>query len=271
MNSGLIAALLFFIVIPSGAFATATTTCGGEVACLIHAGDYRVELPKDGDIRGVYVFFHGFKSSAELQMQQRSLVDTTLAHHMAYVAVDGIEGSWSFPHSARSGRDENAFIAGVFQDLNSRYGFGPDKTVIGGFSIGASMAWYTACQQGEKAKAMVTFSGVFWDPLPKAADCVAAIPAIVHFHGTADQTFPLAGRAIGTQFHQGNAFDSMAIMRARAECDIAHPRKVTLDGVECEDIPSCSRGDSLMCIHNGGHEARADMLDAGLTAVGFPR
>lgn len=269
MASRIFAALIFFAAVPSGVFAA--PACGGEVACSVRAGDYRIELPKDGNIRGVYVFFHGFKSSAELQMQQRPLVETTLAHHLAYVAVDGIDGSWSFPNSARSGRDEKAFIADVFQDLNSRYGFSSDKTVIGGFSIGASMAWYTACQQGEKAKAMVTFSGVFWDPLPKPADCVAAIPPIVHFHGTADQTFPLTGRAIGTQFHQGNAFESIAIMRTRAECDVTKARKVTLDGIQCEDVPSCIRGDSVMCIHSGGHEARADMLDAGLTAVGFPR
>jgi polyhydroxybutyrate depolymerase len=133
------------------------------------------------------------------------------------------------------------------------------------------MAWYTACQQGEKAKAMVTFSGVFWDPLPKDTDCVTDIPPIVHFHGSADQTFPLAGRAIGTQFHQGDAFASMAIVRARARCNVSNAKTITLDGIQCDDVPDCVRGDSIMCIHTGGHEARADMLDAGLTAVGFPR
>ncbi|WP_244510000.1 dienelactone hydrolase family protein [Rhizobium sp. AC27/96] len=204
-------------------------------------------------------------------MQQRPLVETTLAHHLAYVAVDGIDGSWSFPHSARSGRDEKTFIAEVFDDLKSRYGFTPEKTVIGGFSIGASMAWYTSCQQGEKAAAMVTFSGVFWNPLPKPEDCIADLPPIVHFHGTADQTFPLAGRAIGKEFHQGNAYDSMALMRERARCDAKNAKSVTLDGIRCDDVPDCIRGDSIMCIHNGGHEARADMLDAGLTAVGFSK
>ncbi|MEH7871244.1 poly(3-hydroxybutyrate) depolymerase [Rhizobium laguerreae] len=269
MLSRLFAVLVFFVAIPSSVFAM--TTCGGDVACSVRGGDYRIELPSDGDLRGVYVFFHGFKSSAKLQMRQRRLVDMTLAHHLAYVAVDGIEGSWSFPNSAQSGRDEKAFIADVFQDLHNRYGFSPDKTVIGGFSIGASMAWYTACQQGERTRAMVTFSGVFWNPLPKAADCVAAIPPIIHFHGTADQTFPLSGRAIGTRFRQGNAFESIAIMRSRGKCDVTIARKVTLDGIQCDDVPRCIRGDSVMCIHNGGHEARADMLDAALTAIGFPR
>ena len=269
MSKYLLAALLVLAAIPSHTFAA--VACGGAKACSVKDGDYRIELPRDGDIRGAYIYFHGFKSSAELQMQQRPLVETTLAHHLAYVAVDGVDGSWSFPHSARPGRNEKAFVAAVFDDLRNRYGFTPAKTVIGGFSIGASMAWYTACQQGEKAAAMVTFSGVFWDPLPKAEDCIADIPPIVHFHGTADQTFPLVGRAIGSNFHQGNAYDSMSIMRARAKCDVKNAKTITLDGIRCDDVPGCVRGESIMCIHNGGHEARADMLDAGLTVIGFPR
>lgn len=247
------------------------TACGGPVACPVKEGAYRIEMPRDGDTRGVYVFFHGYKSSAELQMQQRTLVDTTTAHHLAFVAVDGINGSWSFPNSARPGRDERKFVSDVLADLDQRYGFTPEETVIGGFSIGASMAWYTACQQGEKASAMVTFSGVFWQPLPKVQDCTADIPSVIHFHGTADQTFPLTGRSLGGHFHQGNAYDSIAILRSRAKCDTKNAKTVTLDDIKCDDVPDCLRGDSIMCIHSGGHEARADMLDAGLTAVGFPR
>jgi polyhydroxybutyrate depolymerase len=143
--------------------------------------------------------------------------------------------------------------------------------VIGGFSIGASMAYYTACEQGEKAAAMVTFSGVFWNPLPAPSDCVADLPPMVHFHGTADQTFPLNGRAIGQHFRQGDAFKSIAILRERAKCDMADAKKITLDSIVCDVVPGCIRGDSVMCIHNGGHEARADLLDAGLTEVGYPK
>ncbi|MCX8279266.1 poly(3-hydroxybutyrate) depolymerase [Phyllobacterium sp. 0TCS1.6C] len=245
--------------------------CGVRSACPVKGGNYRIELPQDGDIRGVYIYFHGFKSSADLQLRQRPLVEVTLAHHLAYVAVDGIDGGWSFPHGPRQSRNDIAFIKNVLDDLRQRHGFTPAKTVMGGFSIGASMAWYAACREGEKTAAMVTFSGVFWNPLPGPDDCVANLPPIVHFHGTADQTFPLAGRAIGTKFYQGDARKSLGILRQRAKCNMKAAKKVTLVGIECEDVPDCIRGDSIMCIHNGGHEARADMLDAGLTALGFPK
>jgi len=262
-----IAALLCLGIAP----AYAAAPCGGSTACMVDGGNYRIKLPADGDVRGVYVFFHGFKGSAETQMPQRPLVNATLAHHLAFVAVDGTEGSWSFPNAARPGRDEERFVANVFDDLEKRFGFTADKTVIGGFSLGASMAWYTACQQGGRAAGMVTFAGVFWNPLPRASDCIAALPPTVHFHGTADETFPLAGRAIGPRAHQGDTFKSVAILRRRAACDLAATRKVTLDGVECDDVPGCARGDSVLCIHKGGHEVRADFLDAGLTKIGFPK
>jgi polyhydroxybutyrate depolymerase len=263
--------LLGFLATAGTSTAAMSEPCGGPTPCQVAGGNYRIEFPADHDLRGVYVFFHGFKSSAELQMQQRPLVDTTLSHHLAYVAVDGIDGRWSFPHIPRPERDEKAFIANVFDDLRQRYGFTADKTIIGGFSIGASMAWYTACQQGQKAAAMLTFSGVFWHPLPKAEDCVADIPTVIHFHGTADQTFPLAGRAVGSGFRQGNTFESTAILRSRAQCDAKNAKPIMLDTIECEDVPGCLRGDNILCIHNGGHEARASMLDAALTSLGFPR
>lgn len=250
---------------------SAALLCGGATACEVKNGNYRIQLPLDGDVRGAYVYFHGFKGSAVLQMQQKPLVDMTLAHHLAFVAVDGIGGSWAFPNSPREGRDERAFVSSVFQDLRDRYGFTPDNTILGGFSMGASMAWYTACQQGEKIAAMVTFSGVFWNPLPKPGDCVANVPSIIHFHGSSDQTFPLNGRQVVGKFHQGDAFASMAVLHDRARCNVKNTRPATLDNIRCAQVPDCIRGVHTMCIHSGGHEARAEMLDAGLIAIGFPR
>ncbi|MFK0166584.1 alpha/beta hydrolase family esterase [Rhizobium sp. NPDC090279] len=263
--------VLICLLAPHAASASALTACGGSIPCAVEGGDYRIELPADGDVRGVYVFFHGFKSSAELQMQQHYLVDATLAHHLAYAAVDGLAGSWSFPNGPGKSRNDDAFVTNVLADLRSRYGFTADRTIIGGFSIGASMAYYTACRHGDLAAAMLTFSGVFWNPLPKPSDCIANLPPMVHFHGTADETFPLSGRQVGPTSHQGDAYKSIAILRERAKCDTRQAKTITLDGIACDDVPSCIRGDSILCIHNGGHEARADFLDAGLTALGYAK
>lgn len=262
-------ATILLLILPIASLAG--QQCGGDVVCRVDGGNYRIEMPKDGNVKGAFVYFHGFKSSARLQMQQRYLVDTALAHHLAFVAVDGIDGSWSHQNAPARRRDEERFVGLVFDDMEARFGFTPEKTIIGGFSIGASMAWYTACQQGERVAAMVTFSGVFWDPLPKPSDCVIGLPQMIHFHGKADTTFPLAGRVIGSGYRQGAALESIAIYRDRARCDISAPREITINGIACEETPGCRRGNVILCVHDGGHDARADLMDAGLTAIGYSK
>jgi polyhydroxybutyrate depolymerase len=249
----------------------AKQTCGEQIPCKVDGGNYRIEMPKNGTAKAVYVYFHGYKSSADLQMQQRHLIDMALAHDIAFVAVDGIDGGWSYPNAFARRRDEERFVSRVFDDLKGRFGFSAETTIIGGFSIGASMAWYTACQQGERVSAMVTFSGVFWDSLPKSEDCTAGVPRVIHVHGRADETFPLVGRAVGDGLHQGDTLKSIAVLRNRAGCvleDVDHP---TVGGIVCESISGCARGDSILCLHPGGHEARADMLDAAFTMIGYPK
>lgn len=244
--------------------------CGGDTACKVANGNYRILLP-EGRVEGVYVFFHGYKSSAALQVRQKALVETVLAHHLAFAAPDSLDGSWSIPDGPEQARDDRAFALAVMDDLRDRFGFGPERTVIGGFSLGASMAWYTVCRDGGRAAAMVTFSGVFWNPLPKATDCVAALPPMIHIHGRADGTFPLAGRAIGDRYHQGDTAQSVAIYRARAACAAPAPLRPAQGDLACETAPGCMRGTSQLCLHPGGHQVRPADLDWALDAIGHAR
>lgn len=232
-------------------------------------GDYRIVTP-EGPARGAFVFLHGYRSSAELVLRdQRPLVDAALAHGLAFVAVDGRGGTWSIPNAPARDRDEQAFLGEVLDDLAARHGFTAENTLIGGFSQGASLAWHAACAQGGRFAGMVTFAGVFWNPPPAPGDCVGAIPPVVHFHGIADRTFPLAGRPIGTGHHQGDAFESLAILRAAADCPTGAAEPLIVAGLVCETVPGCRRGAITLCLHPGGHAADAGQLDAGLTLLGF--
>ncbi len=243
--------------------------CGDAVPCGVEDGSYRIEMPASGPPKGVLMFFHGYKSSAELQMQHRALVEVAHAHGLAFAAIDGLNGTWSHPNAPGHYRDEKRFIGHVFDDLQTRFGFTAKTTLVGGFSQGASMAWYTLCQQGGRIAGAVTFSGVFWDPLPKPRDCVADMPPVVHIHGSADNTFPLSGRAIGSDFHQGDTFKSIALLRERESCQIETKVEKTVGGIACEVTPDCNRGEVALCIHDGGHQVRPDHLDAALRELGF--
>lgn len=261
-----IAAMVAPFLLP---FAAHAADCGDTVPCEVGDGSYRIEMPGSGPTKGVLVFFHGYKSSAELQMQHRALVTVAHGHGLAFAAVDGLNGTWSHPNAPAQFRDEKRFVGHVLDDLKTRFGFTAKNTLVGGFSQGASMAWYTLCQQGSRVAGAVTFSGVFWDPLPEPEDCVADMPPIAHFHGTADRTFPLSGRAIGDHFHQGDTFKSMAVVRERAECQRPALTEKTIGGIVCEIAPGCNRGEMALCIHGGGHGVRPDHLDAGLREIGF--
>lgn len=244
--------------------------CGGPTPCAVELGSYRIELPEQQPAAGAYLFFHGYQGSADAQMKARGLVNAAHAHGLAFVAVDGLDGTWSHPGAPAQARDERRFIGEVLDDLSRRYGFGPDKIVLGGFSQGASMAWYAACDLGDRASGVVTFAGVFWDPLPKPSDCAAVPPPFIHFHGTNDHTFPLTGRPIGDHWHQGDTLKSIAILRERAACTGVEPAPATLAGIDCEVAAGCARGGLALCLHPGGHEIRAEWLDAALGHLGWP-
>lgn len=243
--------------------------CGGDVECRVKDGSYRIELPSQDAAKGVVLFFHGYKSSAEAQMKHRALVEVAHAHGLAFAAVDGRNGTWSHAGAPAQDRDETGFIAEVFDDLETRFGFSSETIAVSGFSQGASMAWYTLCSQGKRFAGAVTFSGVFWNPLPAPEDCAAGIPPVVHFHGRADRTFPLAGRAIGSRFHQGDTFMSRDIIRKSAGCTMPQPAEKQIGGIACEIDQGCGRGDIALCIHEEGHRVDPGLLDAGLTQIGF--
>lgn len=244
--------------------------CGNGFACPVAGGQYRIELPKGKPV-GVYVFFHGYKASSATQMQNRALVETVLAHHLAFAALEGVNGSWSIPNGPEKARDDQAYVDAVLADLQARYGFSDKDRVLGGFSLGASMAWYTACAKGDRFAALLTFSGVFWDPLPLPENCVPGLPTMMHVHGRADQTFPLHGRAIGDHYHQGDTFRSVSIYRNRASCRIGARVTRVIGRMDCDVALDCRRGQSLLCLQAGGHQVKPADLDQALTALGYSR
>ncbi len=268
MRNGLLAFVC--LVALSGPAVSGAESCGETTACAVIGGEYRIALP-DAPVKGAYVYFHGYKGSAADQMRQKALVDTVLAHHLAFVALDGYEGSWSIRGGPERARDDQAYLRAVLEDIGKRHGFTARNTLVGGFSLGASMAWYAACEQGNRFAGMITFSGVFWEPLPKPSECTAGLPPMIHIHGRVDGTFPLKGRAIGTHFHQGDTFRSIKIYRERAACAPAEAAEPLVADMECEVARSCTRATSTLCLHPGGHEVRRGDLDAALTAIGFPR
>lgn len=128
------------------------------------------------------------------------------------------------------------------------------------------MVWSLACLGGGRFAAFVPVAGAFWEPLPGA--CPSGPANLYHVHGLSDGTVPMAGRAIGTRFRQGDVLKGMALWRDVNACP-AEPTRTERDGsLACSIWAGCASGRELrLCLQGDGHEYRPDWVSRGWAVV----
>lgn len=237
--------------------------CGGwDAACAVAGGSYHIELP-DGAPRGALVFLHGWGSRGAAVMGNRALVEPVLARGFVMVAPNGMprgQGDglgWSFHPDFPAARDEAAFFASVFADVERRTGLGRDAVLMGGFSAGGFMTSYLACAHPDAAAAYVPVSGGFWRPHPEA--CAGPV-RLFHTHGWSDTVVPLEGRYLGGGDRaQGDIFHGMEIWRAANGCDAMQADRFDTAGrFWRRSWDRCIPGSALdFAVFSGGHSVPA--------------
>lgn len=237
-----------------GGVAGAAEACPPEQGCEVAGGRYRLILPEPrppGVRLGAIMFFHGWQGSAEETASDTGLL--ALASHLgvALIAPDGAGKTWSYPGSPGRHRDEFAFVAGVLDDVAARFPVDPARIMASGFSQGGSMVWYLACRMPERFRAFAPVAGAFWEPLP--ASCAGPRPPLVHMHGTADTTVPLAGRSLRNGYRQGDVFRSLAILDPSAQAVAADQIATVATGLSCRSLVEPGRPILELCLHEGGH------------------
>ncbi|MDX2307869.1 MAG: hypothetical protein NW216_06510 [Hyphomicrobium sp.] len=208
---------------------------------------------------GILLFFHGYRSSGRATVENALIREA--AHRGGYmlVAADGLHGTWSFRGSPGQFRDEIDYVERLMVDLARRVHLNEDDMWVSGFSQGGSMAWEVTCLIGARFKAYVPISGAFWQPLPD--HCPGGAVNLLHIHGTADRTVPMAGRAIGP-FHQGDVKRSLEIMRSSARCGSKPASRDTIGNYSCETWRNCNAEAAFsLCLHPRGHEIPTDWAD----------
>jgi polyhydroxybutyrate depolymerase len=250
-------AALFAALVPAFAQAPAAP-CSADGACTVASGGYRIVLPPssaaDGKIGAIF-FFHGYGGSAGETVSDANL--TAVAHRLgvALIAPDGLDRSWSFPGSPSRNRDEFSFVTQVLEDVMARFPVDPRRIMASGFSQGGSMVWYLACRMPQRFAAFAPIAGDFWQPVPES--CAGPRPNLIHFHGLADTTIPLAGRALRSGARQGDLFRGLAVL-APGSCTASWEADVRKagqpEGLACRRARGCG-GDALLelCLHAGGH------------------
>lgn len=236
----------------------ACAPCGEGRACAVDDGRYLVVAPDGWDGRTALptvVFFHGYGSSAEEQVDNASLRDFRAAGWLT-VLPDGVGRTWSNVGSPTQDRDEIPFVAQVLDDVEADWPV--EATVASGFSQGSSMAWDAACYLPERFDALMGASGSFWQPEPTRCD--GPVP-VRHTHGTADGVMPLEGRPIGDA-HQGDLDVGMAAWRVTNGLPDT-PTGTAVDGPETCTV--WSDGDPAhevqRCLFDGGHRRPSGWTD----------
>jgi len=243
--------------------------CGDDSGpCLIDGGEYELALP-DGDITSppVVMFLHGAGGTGAKEMKNKTLMNSLLSRGYAVVAPTGSRKFrnspgfvWNF-FPDRDGRDETQFLTDVADDAAKRFGLDRDRILLAGFSAGAFMVTYLACDTPGAFAAYAPVSGGFWRPQPEM--CMGPV-RLFQTHGWSDKTVPLEGRPLGNgRFEQGDIFAGLELWRATNECDGQNPKSTsTKEDFMRRKWSDCAAGSALeMALFPGGHKVPAGWSD----------
>lgn len=231
-----------------------------EAPCDIDGGAYHIALPEDAADAPVLLFLHGYGSHGGATINNRRLVEPFVDRGYAVIAPNALRPApgrpamWRFRGESFAGaRDERSFFMDVVADASARFGVSGDRVLLSGFSGGAFMVSYLACQTPETFTAYAPVSGGFWRPHPEI--CAGPV-TLLQSHGWMDRTVPLEGRPLGGgQWQQGDIWGGMELWRDANGCTNVQPDSSTNTGPFWHRRwDSCASGAQLeFVLFPGGH------------------
>jgi polyhydroxybutyrate depolymerase len=249
--------------------------CGRSGDCAIASGRYLALTPPAWDGKSplpTMVFLHGYSQTPEDYIEPTGWFAKFGAERGVLIILpEGKDKTWSYLGSPRENRDDAGMILATLDDVEARFPVDRKRLWISGFSQGGSMAWYVACDHGDRFAAATPIAGAFWEPLP--ATCAKAPINMLHIHGTADKVVPMTGRPIGERWRQGDVMKSLDIFTHSQSCAAADDESnFTIASFEgCRrTVSTCKpKGDVsvYLCTHDGGHSFTRSFLEAGWAFV----
>lgn len=262
MTTGVRFALAALLAMLLGLAARPAAACGAGSDCRVAGGSYRIHLPTEPQRSGkslpAIFFFHGWQSMPAEAMADPDLMALADRLGAAVIAPEGQGKTWSYPGSPGQYRDEFGFVDAVLRDAVPRFGLDPKRLLATGFSQGGSMVWWLACRMPERFALFAPVAGAFWEPLP--VSCASPLPTLLHLHGRADTTVPMAGRRIGRSFKQADVRQSFAVLGG--QCSVLRPETAAVDDLlACESAGPCGGSREFeLCLHPGGHVFSAEWV-----------
>ncbi len=162
---------LFMAAIGAGPV-LADTECPMSGVCSIPSGRYLAFPPPGWDGKTplpTMIFLHGYNQTPENYAEPSGwFMGFGAEKGVLLILPEGKEKTWSYVGSPMENRDDAGFIRKVLDHVELRYPLDRKRLWIGGFSQGASMAWYAACALGDRIAAVTPVAGAFWEPLPRS-------------------------------------------------------------------------------------------------------
>jgi polyhydroxybutyrate depolymerase len=239
---------------PASAFA-----CGETTDCTVDGGTYRIRMPDVAAPVGAIIFAHGYQGTSAGTMKSGGLRTMAADRGLALIALDASGADWALPHApgqSTDGRDEMTYLDAVVADAVDRFDIPHESIVIAGFSAGGMFTWNVICDRGDAFAGYIPYSGTFWAGPPPT--CAAGAAKVIHIHGTADRTVPLAGRAIA-ETRQGDVAETFA-MYARDK-GFSAGEGYAMGDMSCTHNTTGDRRLDL-CLFDGDHDFRATRLGA---------
>lgn len=247
---------LFVMLAPGLALA-----CGATSDCAVTNGTYRISLPDThATSLAAIIFAHGYQGSAAGTMKNTSLRKMASDRGAALIAIDADGDDWAIPNApgeSTSPRDEMAYLDAVIADAASRFGIDPKRIVVTGFSAGGMFVWNVICDRGDAFAGYIPYSGTFWKSPPQA--CPAGAQNIIHIHGTADTTVPMAGRAIA-ETRQGDLHEVLAMYMK--DKDFTAETGYNIADLACSHAANPAGKRLDLCLFDGQHSFTAERLAA---------
>lgn len=236
---------------------------GGTNPCTLdrpeNGGTYYIDLPEGqapADGWPTVIFLHGWGGDGASAME--SMSKSVLGRGYALITPDGSPDvgdygrGWAFSPISNEGRDEGAFLRGVADDATQRFNLNRERMMLSGFSLGASMVNYFACETPDSFTAYAAVAGSFWRPSPKS--CAGPV-RLIQTQGWSDPVAPLEGRAIGDGLAQASVFNAMAQWREANKCTEENPDSFAREGnYQIRKWTDCDPASSLaFALHPNGH------------------
>jgi polyhydroxybutyrate depolymerase len=257
-----------WLAVVAALIAGPVAACGEQTDCVVGDRTYRIAGAENAS-NGALIFAHGYRGSAAGVMRNGALKAVADDFGLALIAFNGVNGSWQLPNRPRNramtGAAEFSYAENVLADAQARFGLDASRVVMSGFSAGGMLTWNLACARPDLFAGFVPMSGTFWDPVPET--CAGPVASIVHIHGDADGTVPLAGRVIADS-KQGEVLEAMAMYARIGGFSQAVAMNVAPD-LACR-VSLNDAGNVLnICMFAGGHGFGTGRLRAGLEMLGF--